>query len=69
MYSPFSKFSNKDTFAFFERQGLPLVVEARKRAFPTTQRAPDVTRALRKESTVPIIMLTTRGDESDKLVG
>jgi two-component system alkaline phosphatase synthesis response regulator PhoP len=29
----------------------------------------DVTRALRKESTVPIIMLTARGDESDKLVG
>lgn len=29
----------------------------------------DVTRALRKESNIPIIMLTARGDESDKLVG
>ncbi|HRV93051.1 MAG TPA: response regulator transcription factor [Anaerolineae bacterium] len=29
----------------------------------------DVTRVLRKESNVPIIMLTARGDESDKLVG
>jgi DNA-binding response OmpR family regulator len=29
----------------------------------------DVTRALRKESNVPIIMLTARVDESDKLVG
>lgn len=29
----------------------------------------DVTRALRKESGVPIIMLTARGEESDKLVG
>jgi two-component system alkaline phosphatase synthesis response regulator PhoP len=29
----------------------------------------DVTRALRKDSTVPIIMLTARGEESDKLVG
>ncbi|MCB9099140.1 MAG: response regulator transcription factor [Anaerolineales bacterium] len=29
----------------------------------------DVTRTLRKESNVPIIMLTARGDESDKLVG
>ncbi len=29
----------------------------------------DVTRALRKESNVPIIMLTARGEESDKLVG
>ena len=29
----------------------------------------DVTRTLRKESTVPIIMLTARGEETDKLVG
>src|SRR4029077_15793629 len=29
----------------------------------------DVTRALRKQSNVPIIMLTARVDESDKLVG
>jgi two-component system alkaline phosphatase synthesis response regulator PhoP len=29
----------------------------------------DVTRALRKESTVPIIMLTARGEEADKLIG
>jgi DNA-binding response OmpR family regulator len=29
----------------------------------------DVTRAIRKESNTPIIMLTARGEESDKLVG
>jgi two-component system alkaline phosphatase synthesis response regulator PhoP len=29
----------------------------------------DVTRALRRDTTVPIIMLTARADESDKLVG
>ncbi|MBM4422940.1 MAG: response regulator transcription factor [Chloroflexi bacterium] len=29
----------------------------------------DVTRAVRKESNVPIVMLTARGDESDKLIG
>jgi DNA-binding response OmpR family regulator len=29
----------------------------------------DVTRALRKDSDVPIIMLTARGEETDKLVG
>ncbi len=29
----------------------------------------DVTRAVRKESDVPIIMLTARGEESDRLVG
>src|SRR5690348_8158828 len=29
----------------------------------------DVARAIRKDSSLPIIMLTARGDESDKLVG
>ncbi len=29
----------------------------------------DVTRALRKDSNVPIIMLTARSEESDKLIG
>jgi two-component system alkaline phosphatase synthesis response regulator PhoP len=29
----------------------------------------DVTRAIRRDSSVPIIMLTARGEESDKLVG
>jgi two-component system alkaline phosphatase synthesis response regulator PhoP len=29
----------------------------------------DVTRSLRRDSSVPIIMLTARGDESDKIVG
>jgi len=29
----------------------------------------DVTRALRKDSNVPVIMLTARGEEADKLVG
>lgn len=29
----------------------------------------DVTRAVRRESAVPIVMLTARGDESDKLIG
>ncbi len=42
LYSPFSKFSSKDTFTFFESKGLPLVVEGRKRAFPETQKATDV---------------------------
>ena len=29
----------------------------------------DVTRELRRESTVPVIMLTARADETDKLIG
>jgi hypothetical protein len=48
LYSPFSKFSAKDTFTFFEKRGLPLVVEARKRAFPKTQNAADVLRVMEK---------------------
>lgn len=48
LFSPFSKFSTKDTFSFFESRGLPLVIEARKRVFPNTQKATDVTRLMEK---------------------
>ncbi|HDO23666.1 MAG TPA: aminoacetone oxidase family FAD-binding enzyme, partial [bacterium] len=48
LYSTFSKFSAKDTFTFFEKKGLPLVVEGRKRAFPETQNAEDVLRVMRE---------------------
>jgi predicted Rossmann fold flavoprotein len=47
LHSPFSKFGVAETFGFFESRGLPLVVEARKRAFPRTQKAADVVRVLR----------------------
>ena len=46
LFSAFSQFSVKDTFEFFEGLGLPLVVEARKRAFPKTQKATDVVKTL-----------------------
>ena len=42
LYSPFSQFGVQDTFDFFESRGLPLVVQARDRAFPKTQKAEDV---------------------------
>jgi hypothetical protein len=48
LYSPFSKFSTKDTFEFFEKLNLPLVTEARKRVFPQSQNASDVFMALEK---------------------
>lgn len=48
LYSLFAQFGNKDTFSFFESLGLPLVVQARKRAFPKTERAEDVVAALEK---------------------
>lgn len=46
LFSPFSRFAVQETFDFFEGRGLPLVVEERKRAFPKTQSAADVTRVL-----------------------
>ena len=48
LYSPFSQFNNKDTFSFFEKRNLPLVVQARKRAFPNTERSFDVFNVLKK---------------------
>jgi predicted Rossmann fold flavoprotein len=56
--SSFARFGVKDTFAFFEKLGLPLVVQARKRAFPKTERATDVCKALEKyirEGSVEIV--------------
>lgn len=42
LFSPFSQFSVKDTFTFFEKRKLPLVTQARNRVFPKTERAYDV---------------------------
>ena len=46
LFSPFSRFAVQDTFDFFAERGLPLKVEDRKRAFPETEQATDVTRVL-----------------------
>ncbi len=48
LYSPFAQFGVKETFAFFEERGLPLVIEAGKRVFPVSQRAEDVFLVLEK---------------------
>lgn len=48
LFSPFSKHGMKESREFFESHGLPIVVEARKRAFPETQSAPDVTKVMRQ---------------------
>ena len=48
LFSLFSQFSVKDTFTFFESRGLPLVVQARNRAFPHTEKALDVCNTLIK---------------------
>lgn len=49
LYSPFSIFGVKDTFNYFESRGLPLVVQARNRVFPITEKAVDVFDVLYKE--------------------
>ena len=46
LYSAFSQFGVPETFSFFESRGLPLVVQARKRAFPHTEKALDVYKTL-----------------------
>ena len=48
LFSAFSKFGVNDTFSFFESLDLPLVVQARNRVFPYTEKAFDVFNTLRK---------------------
>ncbi len=48
LYSSFSQFGVKETFDFFEKRGLPLVIQARKRAFPHTEKSLDVFKVLEK---------------------
>ncbi len=48
LFSPFSKFGPQDTFSFFESLNLPLVIQARNRAFPYSEKAYDVCEALRE---------------------
>lgn len=49
LYSPFSIFGVKDTFKYFESRGLPLVIQARNRVFPATEKAQDVYEVLKKD--------------------
>lgn len=61
LFSPFSQFGVQDAFDFFERHGLPLVVQARNRAFPHTERATDVAllfEKLLKENSVTVLTNT-----------
>ncbi len=48
LYSAFSQFGVQDTFDFFESKNLPVVVEARNRVFPKSQKAMDVFRTMKK---------------------
>ena len=46
LYSSFARFGLEDTINFFSSIGIKRKVEARKRAFPMSERAPDVVNAL-----------------------
>lgn len=46
LHAPFAQFNVQDTFDFFAERDLPLVTEARNRAFPTTQKSNDVLKVL-----------------------
>ncbi len=48
LFSPFSQFGVQSTFDFFQSKGLPLIIQAGKRAFPNTERALDVYKVLEK---------------------
>lgn len=48
LYSPFTLFGVPETITFFENLGLPIVVQARKRAFPASEKALDVFKALER---------------------
>jgi len=49
LYSAFTEFGVRDTIDFFEEIGLPIKIEARKRAFPVSDSASDVVHALTHE--------------------
>lgn len=59
LFSPYAQFGMAQTFVFFSSKGLPLVTEARKRVFPETQNAEDVTAVMKKYVTKNGVTLKT----------
>jgi len=48
LHSSFAQHDMQASWDFFTKRNLPLVVEARKRAFPKSMQAPDVTKTMRQ---------------------
>lgn len=69
LYSPFAQFGVQDTFDFFNARKLPFIIEDRKRAFPKTEKATDVTKVMvdfLKQTGVEVRTATTvRGFKTD----
>lgn len=68
LFSPFSQFGVQSTFDFFTAQGLPLITEARKRAFPKTQKAEDVVIALERYLKTTGVIIKTKTPVSKVIV-
>ena len=49
LYSLFTQHTVQETISYFESIGLPIVTEARKRAFPASHKAEDVVHVLEKQ--------------------
>ncbi len=75
LYSALSQFGVKDTFEFFEKRGLPLVVQASKRAFPHTEKALDVLKVLENDLKKYNVLIKTNSPvnkilkENNKITG
>ncbi|MFT5037009.1 MAG: putative Rossmann fold flavoprotein [Candidatus Azotimanducaceae bacterium] len=75
LHSAFAQHGMQDSHDFFVAQGLPIVVEARKRAFPESQDARDVTATMKKYVTDNRVELRTGtrvqkfATENGKIVG
>ena len=59
LHSPFAQFGMQDAWDFFKNRGLPIVVEARKRAFPESQEATDVMKTMKRYVTEHNVELWT----------
>ena len=59
LHSTFAKYGMKDAREFFEKRNLPIIVEARGRAFPESQNASDVTKLMKRYVTSNQVELKT----------
>ncbi len=57
LYSAFDQFGVEDAINFFEKNNLPIVVQANNRAFPKSEKATDVTRVMIDLCTHPNITI------------
>lgn len=65
LYSAFAQFGRHEAEAFFERLGVPVVVEERGRAFPKSQKAATVVRALEQYMEDGGVEVRTRAKVAD----